>query len=135
MEKFTVKYKDLLYESLDDRMKDKLKEDYISLKRGVLLLIDDSIKTEELVDVQNFINDYINDKNKDVLVGLVDNADVFNFYLKFQGNIDEICNDKKYFEKSPESKNIFSLYDFVIDGTTFAVKEIMKLFIDELFTK
>ena len=59
MEKFTEKYKDFLYESLEDKFKEKLTSDYQSLKRGILLLLDNSIKdSEELVNVQNFINDY-----------------------------------------------------------------------------
>lgn len=135
MEKFTVKYRDMLYESLDDRMKDKLSDKYLSFKRGVLLLIEDSIDTKELVDVQNFIDKYYKGEDKDVLVGFVNDADIFNVYLKFQGDIDELCNDKNYFKDSPEKNNVFSLYDFIIDGTKFAVKEIMNIFLAELFTK
>jgi hypothetical protein len=134
MEKFTIKYKDFVYESLDDKFKDKITDKYTSLKRGILLLLDKSVENpDELVNVQNFINDYIKDNESQTLVGLVDDAEIFDFYLKYQNNIDEICTDKAYFDKSPKENNIASLYVFVTNGTKFAVLECLKLLQSELF--
>ena len=136
MQKFTQKYKDFLYESLDDKFKDKISTDYQSLKRGLLDLLDKSIDdTEELVNVQNFINNYIENPNDATLVGLVDDAEIFDFYIKYQGNIDELCNDNQYFDKTPKENNVFSLYSFIIEGTKFAVQECMKSLQNDLFKK
>ena len=133
MEKFTTKYKDLIYESLEDKFKDKLTEEYLSLKKGVLKLVEDSVDDSELVDVQNFMNNYSKDDSKEALIGFVDSADIYNFYLKYMGQIDELCNDKNYFDDIPSKNNIFSLYDYTIDGTNFATKEIIKILLDELY--
>ena len=92
MEKFTVKFKDFMYESLQDKMKDKISEQYQSLKRGLLDLIEKSIDNEELTSVQNFIKDYSDEKA--TLIGFVDDNEIFDFYLKYQANIDEICTNK-----------------------------------------
>lgn len=134
MKKFSIEYKESVYESLDDKMKDKLSEDYISLKRGILLLLEDSVEdSEKLVDVQNFINRYYENSEENVLVGFVDDAEIFDFYLKYQGDIDELCTKNDYFKDSPEKNNIFSLYGFVIEGTKFAVEKCMKILENELF--
>lgn len=134
MEKFSVKYKDFLYEDLNDKVGDKLEEQYKSLKRGILGLLENSIEdTTELVNVQNFINDFTNSNDKNTLIGFIDNADIFDFYLKFQANIDEVCNDKDYFSKSPKENNVFSLYDYIISGTKYAVNEVLQIMMKELF--
>lgn len=134
MEKFTDKYKDFMFESLDNKFKDKLTDKYKSLKRGILLLLDNSVdNADKLVNVQNFINNYIENPNSQVLVGFVDDAEIFNFYLKYQNNVDEICADKKYFDTTPTENNIFSLYNFVTAGTKFAVLECLKVLQTDIF--
>jgi len=136
MEKYTQKYKDFVYESLDDKYKDKLSEDYISLKRGILLLLDNSVENpDELVNVQNFINEYVEDPNNATIVGLVDDAEIYDFYLKYQGNIDEICNDNQYFDTPPKENNVFSLYNFITEGTKFAVRECLRKMETDLFSQ
>ena len=134
MKKYTIEYKEFLYEDLDDKVSDKLEEKYISLKRGILVLLENSIDdTTELVNVQNFMNDFMQSEEKNTLIGFVDNADIFDFYLKYQSNIDEVCNDKQYFDKVPKDNNIFSLYDYIIDGSKFAVNEVMSIIMGEIF--
>jgi len=136
MEKYSKKYKDFVYESLDDKYKDKLSEQYKSLKRGILLMLENSVEnSDELVNVQNFIHEYVEDPDNATLVGLVDDAEVFDFYLKYQGNIDEICTDQNYFDKPPKENNIFSLYSFITAGTKFAVRECLKKMETDLFTQ
>jgi len=134
MKKYTEKYKDFLYENLEDKFKDKISEQYSSLKRGILLLLDDSVKnTEELIDVQNYINKSSIDLNSNQLIGFIDDADVFDFYLKYQTDIDEICNNNKWFEKTAAEENIFSLYQYIINGSKFAVMQCLKILEKELF--
>jgi len=134
MEKFTEKYSDFMFESLQDKLKDKLSEKYISLKRGILDLLDNSVKdSDELVNVQNFISEYIKNPEKVVIVDFVEDGEVFQFYLKYQGNIDEVCNNNGYFEKVPKDNNIFSLYKYITEGTKFAVLQAMKIMEKELF--
>jgi len=134
MEKFTTKYKDFLYESIEDRIKDKISEDYRSLKRGILDLLEDTVQNkEELVNVQNFMNNYTKDPEKNVITGFIEDGDIFDFYFKYQSDIDEICEKNDYFSESPSEKNVFSLYKFIIEGTKFSVKQCMELMLKELF--
>jgi len=134
MEKFTEKYKDFMFESLQDQLKDKLTEKYVSLKRGILDLLDKSVKDNtKLVNVQNFINSYLKEPEKSNMIGFVQDSEIFDFYLKYQNNIDELCNDKNYFDEVPKSNNIFSLYKYIIEGTKFAVIETLKIMENELF--
>jgi len=131
MDKFTIKYENFLKEKLEEQFDDKLSENYKSLKRGILDLLDSSIdKPDEL---QIFINNYIENPENSSVIEFVENDDIFNFYLKFEANIDELCVDKEYFDKAPKENDIFSLYEFIIDGTKFAFLECLKLMNEELF--
>jgi len=136
MKKFSEKYKDFMFESLEDKYKEKISEDYKSLKRGILNLLDNSVENpEELVNVQNFINDYIEDTEKVTLVGLVDDAEIFTFWEKYKEQIDEICTDKGYFDSSPKENDVFSVYSFMIKATKFAVQECMTSLENDLFSE
>jgi hypothetical protein len=135
MRKFSEKFPEFMYESLEDKFKEKISGDYESLKRGILILLDNSIKnSDNLINVQNFINDYIENDNNATIVGLIDDAEIFEFWNKYKEQIDEICSDKKYFDKPPIENNIFSVYAFLINATKFAVKKIMKKLESDLFS-
>jgi len=135
MEKFTDKYKDFMFESLEDKFKDKL-SDNESLKRGILLLLDNSVDdSDNLVNVQNFINSYIKDSEKVTLVGLIDDAEIFDFWNKYKSEIDEVLKNEGFFEKTPTENNIFSIYDFMIHGTKIAVQKVMQSLENDLFSE
>ena len=134
MEKYSEKYKDFLYENLEEKFKDKIGDDYNSLKRGILLLVDDSVEnTEELVDVQNFINKSSENLDESPLVGFIDDGDIFNFYMKFQADIDEVCINNNWFNKTASEENVNSLYGYMISGSKFAVKQCLKILEKEMF--
>ena len=129
MEKFST----LIIEKLKDKYENTISEQYKGLKTGILEMIDNTIETDELVDAQNFMNDYIQNPETGKLEDFVENSEIFNFYLKYQADIDEICNDKKYFNNTMTQRSLFSLYDVVMDGTKFSVKECMSILYNEIF--
>ena len=129
MEKFTYKYK--LLEKLADKYSSKLDDKYLSLKKAILELIDNSDKFEKDSDIEVYIDKLI--ENKENLIGLTDDADIYNFYLKYIGQIDELCNDTNFFEITPIEMNIISLYDYIIEGTKYSVEEILKILKKEIF--
>lgn len=134
MKKFTNEYADLLYEALEDKVKNQLSDNFLSLKSGILELLENTINdTSELVNVQNFINDYLNEPENKNLNNFIEDNDIFNFYLKYQVDVDEICSDNGFFEEPPRNKNIFSLYEYMIEGTKFAVQEGLKIIQKEVF--
>jgi len=59
--------------------------------------------------------------------GLINDSDVYDFYLKYRNDIDEILNDLKFFGESPSSINAIGLYDYVIKGTQRAIEESVRL--------
>jgi len=111
---------------------EKITGKYKSLKRGILELIDGTINSEELVNYQNFINKYIEDSNT-VIENFVEDNDIFNFYLKYKGDIDELLTDIDFFEESARHNDVFSLYDYMMVGTRIAVAECMKILQEEIF--
>jgi hypothetical protein len=120
-------------ESLDSELRDKLSQDYRSLKRGLLNLIEDTVdEPEKLLNVQNYMNDYI--ENDDVVLEeFVEENDIYEFYLKYQSDVDSILSDEDYFDKSPAELSVYSLYEYVVEGTKEAVKLCMKEMYDEIF--
>ncbi len=115
-----------------DSFEEKITGQYKSLKRGILELIDSTISSSELVKYQNFINKYI--KESDVVIdGFVEDNDIFNFYLKYKGDVDELLVDKEFFDKTARDNDVFSLYDYVIVGTKEAVLDGMKVLQEEIF--
>jgi len=111
-----------LNEGFDDELKEKLSNEYLSLKMGVLDLLDKTLKGD-VTKVQKFIDDYIESNSEEILEGFVEDADLMDFYLKYQSDIDQILLDNKYYDDPPE---VESLYDYVIDGTYDAVVWVME---------
>jgi hypothetical protein len=134
MEKYSDKYKNFLHENLEDKFKDKLDMKYNTLKRGILLLLENSVDdVDELVNVQNYINKSSTDLENNPLIGFVDDGDIYDFYLKYQADIDEICDNNSWFNKTPKEENIFSLYQYIISGAKFGVKMCLIILEKELF--
>jgi len=136
------KYTSFVNEKLDfNDIKGKLGDSYIDLKLGLLEMIQSTLQdTKEaelsMIDLEDFISDYLTSgKEANTVNKLVEDNDLFNFYLKFQTDVDELLNETKYMDESPKSHNVFSLYDVVIDGTKQAVVETLKKIKMELFKK
>lgn len=128
------KYK--LNENLDDKVKDKLSNTYKSLKRGVILIIEQSLPDNEKENIDSLKKVLKDIREKEIdnlkLEGLIENSDIYNFYLKYQNDIDELLKDEKYFEITPKENVIYSLYDFVIDGTKKAINFIVEIIEKEI---
>lgn len=131
MRNFTEYFK--MNEDLDSELRDKLSNEYKSLKRGILELVEKTVEgSEKLLNVQNYMDEYVEDEDT-ILDEFVENSDVYDFYLKYQSDIDSLLSDDEFFDKYPSEINVYSLYDYVIEGTKEAVKSCMKDMYDELF--
>lgn len=78
-------------------------------------------------ELQSFIDSF--EKNpEDVKVeGFINDSDIYDFYLKFRNDIDEILNNIKFYDEAPTEVNSYGLYEYVIKGTERAFMEIVKL--------
>ena len=132
MKKFSTEY---IKESLHDLYDAKLTDKYNSLKRGVIDLLDKTIKEpEKPASIQNFLDTYEKSPETTVIEEFVEDGDIFDFYLKYQVDVDELCKDKGWFDKPLKEYEILSLYDTITIGTKFAVTETLKLLKEEIFT-
>jgi len=72
-----------------------------------------------------FLDKYV--KDSDVKIeGLINDSDVYDFYLKYTDDIDTILNDIKFYDETPSSKNAFGLYSYLVTGASEAISEIVK---------
>ena len=78
-------------------------------------------------ELNTFIESF--EKNpEDVKVeGFINDSDVYDFYLKFRNDIDEILNNLKFYDEAPTEVNAFGLYEYVIKGTERAFMEVVKM--------
>ena len=113
-------------EGFDDELKGKLSDKYTSLKRGILELLDKTLGSDT-TKLQTFINSYVDPNSDEILEGFVEDAQIFDVYLKYQSDVDQILLDNNYYDDPPE---VESLYDYVIDGTfdamVYCMEEIKK---------
>lgn len=78
-------------------------------------------------EFKSFVKSYMKNP-KDIKVrGFINDSDIYDFYLKWRNDIDEILNDIKFFDESPTENNSFGLYEYVIKGTERAFIEVVKM--------
>lgn len=116
-------------EKFEDELKSKFSQKYLSLKKGILELLDKQLDGD-ITKLEDFIQNYVDPDSDEIIEGLVEDADIFDFYLKYQSDVDQILLDNKYYEDTPD---VESLYDYVIDGTFDAVVYCLKDMQDELY--
>lgn len=123
-----------LNEGLREDLGDKVGEKYAGLKKDLLDRVETSVDDpDQLANVQNFLVDATGEGAEVELDGLVDDADVFEFYLGHQGDVDDILMNADYFEEVPKDNNVFSLYDGIIVGTRRAVQIALEAILEDAF--
>ena len=99
---------------------------FTELKEEVKKMIDNTI-SKSGGEFASFVESF--EKNpEDVKVeGFINDSDVYDFYLKFRNDIDEILNNLKFYDEAPTEVNAFGLYEYVIKGTERAFMEVVKM--------
>ena len=77
-------------------------------------------------EFKSFIDSFIKEPNEVKIEGLINESDIYDFYLKYRNQIDECLNDINFYDKPPKDINAFSLYEYTIKGTMVSVKEFVK---------
>lgn len=75
----------------------------------------------------SFVDKFVKEPEEVKIEGLINDSDLYDFYLKFRNDIDEILNDIKFFGNAPSEVNAIGLYDYMIKGTQKAIEEAVKL--------
>ena len=98
---------------------------YTELKEEVKSMIEKTIKKSG-GDFESFKDKFIKSPEDVKIEGFINDSDIYEFYLKFRNDIDELLNNVKYFDEVPSESNTFGLYDYIISGTERAVIEAVK---------
>ena len=103
---------------------------YTELKSEVKSLIEKTIENSG-GEYKAFVDEFVK-KPEDVKIeGLINDSDLYDFYLKYRNDIDELLNDQKFFGSAPSAVNSIGLYDYLIKGTQKAIEEAVKLLSEE----
>ena len=78
-------------------------------------------------EFKSFLDSFIKNPEDVKIEGLINDSDIYDFYLKYRNQIDEVLNTIKFYGETPESINVFGLYDFIIKGTQKAIQEFVKM--------
>jgi hypothetical protein len=99
---------------------------YTELKDELKTMIEKTIEKSggEFV---SFVDKFVKEPENVKIEGLINDSDLYDFYLKFRNDIDEILNDIKFFGNAPSEVNAIGLYDYMIKGTQKAIEEAVKL--------
>jgi hypothetical protein len=125
------KYLKFLNEDLKSDLESKLKPENKDFKSEIIEKIIKSLKSVEKKSFDDFVDDFLKDDEKNKIQGLINDADVYEFYLSYRNEIDELLSDINFYDESPSEMNSFSLYDYLVKGTLRAVKECVVLIKEE----
>jgi deoxyribodipyrimidine photolyase len=98
---------------------------YSELKEEVKSMIEKTIEKSG-GEFKSFVDKFIKSPEDVKIEGFINDSDIYEFYLKFRNDIDELLNNVKYFDEVPSESNTFGLYDYIISGTERAVIEAVK---------
>jgi deoxyribodipyrimidine photolyase len=98
---------------------------YTELKEEVISMIEKTIEKSG-GDFESFKDKFVKSPEDTKIEGFINDSDIYEFYLKFRNDIDELLNNIKYFDEVPSESNTFGLYDYIISGTERAVIEAVK---------
>ena len=101
------RYITFINEDLKTDITSKLGSENRDMKEYLIEKIIKSLNTDDEKVFKEFLSAYIKDSEKNQIEGLINDSDIYEFYLKWRNDIDEILNDVKFFDKLPSELNAF----------------------------
>ena len=121
------KYHQFIKEDVEsDLSTEETKNQFSDMKSEIDEMIEKSLKTSDLKTKEDFIKSYNKNPDESQIEGLINDSDVYDFYLKWRNYIDEMLSKINFYDEIPSEIGSFSLYDYVIKGTKKAVLETIK---------
>ena len=102
------------------------------IKSEIKEFIEKSINSTDEEMFSDFISSYVRNPDETEIEGLINDSEVYDFYLKYRNDIDEILSNINFYDEIPSEMNSFSLYDYVIRGTKKAIEEIVSMISQEV---
>ena len=109
------------------------KSDELSLERfpdlvaEISEMIEKSLGSSDEKVAGDFISAYNRSPEDNVIEGLINDSDVYDFYLMWRSDIDDVLSAVNFFDEVPSEVKVYSLYDYIIQGTMRAVREVVSL--------
>ena len=126
------RYNQFITEALKDDFSASLDNKYKDVKEELIDMIEKSIKSDDKEVFNKFIDSYVKSPDDSSIEGLINDADVYDFYLKYRNDIDEVLNGIKYFDDTPSEDNVYGVYEYTIKATKKAISEFIRLIKDEV---
>lgn len=127
------KYLQFIKETKETNEDPEIESKFKELKDEIKSLIEETLKntkgefkSTERSDFSEFKDRFLKSPDDVKIEGLINDSDIYDFYLKFRNDIDELLNDINFFDEIPSEMNSFGLYEYIIKGTQKAVIEITK---------
>ncbi len=115
----TTEIKDTTKSEISDSSK------YTEIKEELKSMIEKTIEKSG-GEYKSFIDSFTKNPDDVKIEGLINDSDIYDFYLKWRNDIDEILNNSNFFDEVPSELNSFGLYDYMIKGTQRAIEETVK---------
>lgn len=125
------RYVEFITEAQDDSeeavgIKSMDPENYSEIQDDIKSMIEKTIETSG-GEYKTFVDSFIQNPEDVKVEGFINDSDIYEFYLKFRNDIDEILNNIKFFDTAPTEINAYGLYEYVIKGTDKAFMEVVKM--------
>ena len=118
-------YHNFINEDLKSNLSSKLEGENKELKESIIDKIIKSLNADDKKVFDDFISAYIRDSEKNQIEGLINDSDIYEFYLSNRNDIDALLSKLNFYDEVPSDMNSFSLYDYVVKGTKRAITEIV----------
>lgn len=115
------KYKQFLLLEADENKTDISQEIKDELKSMIEKTIEKSGG-----DFNSFTDKFIKEPDDIKIEGLINDSDLFDFYLKWRNDVDPILNDMRFYDQTPTKLGTLGLYEYVVKGTQKAIEEVVK---------
>lgn len=119
------KYSEFIKEDLKSDLSPKLDDKYKDVKQDIIEMIEKSLKTSDQKTFGDFVSAYVKNPEDTKIEGLINDSDIYEFYLKYRNDVDEILSEVKFYDEKPSEMNVFGIYDYIIKGTNKAISEMV----------
>jgi hypothetical protein len=113
-----------ILESLTERM--NIDSELEDLQTELIEMVEESTNTDDIELQIETINSYIEDSDT-TIIGLVNDSDIFDFYLKHRNQLDIVLTEIDHFNVLPTKIGVStSVYDYLVESTKIAIQETFK---------
>jgi len=124
MENKVKKYLDFINES--DEISNKDTSSYDNIKLDIKEKIEKTIENSG-GEFKSFVDKFKQNPDDVKIEGLINDDQLYDFWLKYENEIDEILNGINFFDKSPRDLNIIGVYKYIMVSVQSAIEEIVKM--------